>query len=699
MESKLPCLAAYLKHHDIDLSLFSFNWFMTIFIDCLPISAVIRLWDLFLLEGHKTLLRFSLSLVKLHEFSLMQHHDSVSIFNMFRTTARSFYDSNLIIKLAYTEFKPFPKRSELFRRHSEKLGDLRTEHAENERQWRERQQLPDSVDRDTWDIVPAEQSLYPLCKPSTCILHAAQHGQILWAVQSRPSTGVVLLRIDLGTEEKAEEGDEEEGTGKARVVDRSECVDSRITCCVHVTAGFILLGTANGYVITHHEVSLHKLNTTWVMDCVLGIVEYENQVLVHLTNGSLVRFEGVTESGLYSPSILDISTSPLRTSLLVEGVLRDTDTRDELWCSSGNTLYFVDLEGWAVTDKMSISSLTNTQIHRIVAYSPRIAFISVHTTISIWDVHKKVCLSSHDCSSVFLPPPSMKSMSKSMSYQGVKMSIHSLFYDSISSTFWVGTSHGHVLIYDVNNICPDTEESDGDASVTVLSNEPPFAAPPSISPSSSSSGVKPIVEPDMNVQFLEEEEEDSLAESNVDPLLLKHNSLDASLVLISEPQNSSDPSFSEDKKPGLGRSRKDTCHEYDVMEDQCDIIESPSELQLGSPVHMYHTFNRYPSQDDTLHESDKEGDYEVIVDQEQCTLLSLNTYQILSGDPIAHMSSLDLAPLNLFSGETVSEASTGLVTCGGGLDQEGAVVLWRRVRDSDKSKSRWQAEPVSLRDS
>ena len=677
---------------------------MTIFIDCLPISAVIRLWDLFLLEGHKTLLRFSLSLVKLHEFSLMQHHDSVSIFNMFRSTARSFYDSNLVIKLAYTEFKPFPKRSELFRRHSEKLGDLRTEHAENERQWRERQQLPESVDRDTWAIVPAEQSLYPLCKPSTCIQHAAQHDQTLWAVQSRPTAGVVLLRIDLGSEEEE---------GRASVVERSECVDSRITCCAHVTAGFILLGTANGYVITHHPTTLFKLNTTWVMDCVLGIVEHEKQVLVHLTNGSLVRFEGVTESGLYSPSILDISTSPLRTGLVVTSVPRGDGIRDEMWCSSGNALYFVDLISWSVSDKMSISSLTNTQIHRIVAYSPRIVFISVHTTISVWDISKKTCLSSHDCSSVFLPPPSMKSMSKSMSYQGVKMSIHSLFYDSNSSTFWVGTSHGHVLIYDVNNLPPESECSDGDASVTVLSSEPPFPTLPSTSPSSSSSGTKPLAEHDLSVQFLEDDV--SLVASQLD---FKHGGMDASLVLIAEPQNPCELSFPEEVKLGIPRLRKDTCQEYDVMEgevklgiprlrkdtcqeydvmeDHCDVIESPSDLNNSSPIHchMYHTFNRYPSQDETLHESDREGEFEVIADQDPCNLLSLNTYQILSGDPIAHMSSLDLAPLSLFSGDPLG--SPGVLTCGGGLDQEGAVVLWRRVRDSDKAKSRWQAEPVSL---
>ena len=126
---------------------------------------------------------------------------------------------------------------------------------------------------------------------------------------------------------------------------------------------------------------------------------------------------------------------------------------DELWCSSGNTVHFVDLTAWSGCGKMSISSHTSTQIHGIVAYSTNVIFISVHSTISIWEVKQQVCLSTHDCSSVFLPPPSPKSKN----YQGLRMSIHSLFYHKESGTFWVGTSHGHVLIYEVGKLPEESQ--------------------------------------------------------------------------------------------------------------------------------------------------------------------------------------------------------------------------------------------------
>eukprot|EP00116_Pleurobrachia_bachei_P003966 sb/3464228/ len=371
---------------------------------------------------------------------------------MFRCTARTFYDSRLILKLAFTEFKPFPKRGDLYKRHSDKLSELRTEHAENERQWRVRQQLHEhTIDGDTWDIVPP-QATEPE-PPTSCILYAAQCGNTLWAVQSATSASVVLLKIDLE---------------RCEVVCESEVIESKILCCVH-TAGYVLLGTSNGYVWSYHSDSLVKLWTTWVMDSVLGVVVYNSQILVHLTNGSLVRFEGISESGLYSPSILDVGTSPIRSACVVRGVEREapvdsstlpdpltlpTERCDELWCSNGSSLNFIDLEGWKTRDKMTVSvpSATPTsatsQIHTILPYSSTLVFVAINTTISVWDVRRKACLVAHDCSTIFLPPPSPKSKG----CQAIRMLIHTLYHHSDTETLWVGTSHGHLLIYELGKL-------------------------------------------------------------------------------------------------------------------------------------------------------------------------------------------------------------------------------------------------------
>lgn len=50
---KVPKVIAHMDALEMDISLFSFTWFITIFNDNIPISTVLRIWDVFLSEGSK----------------------------------------------------------------------------------------------------------------------------------------------------------------------------------------------------------------------------------------------------------------------------------------------------------------------------------------------------------------------------------------------------------------------------------------------------------------------------------------------------------------------------------------------------------------------------------------------------------------------------------------------------------------------
>ncbi|PRD18672.1 UNVERIFIED_CONTAM: tbc1d2b, partial [Trichonephila clavipes] len=53
MIDKLPRLHAHFEQNNVDLSLFTFNWFLTIFVDNVPVEIYLRIWDVFLYEGSK----------------------------------------------------------------------------------------------------------------------------------------------------------------------------------------------------------------------------------------------------------------------------------------------------------------------------------------------------------------------------------------------------------------------------------------------------------------------------------------------------------------------------------------------------------------------------------------------------------------------------------------------------------------------
>ena len=50
---KIPQLHYHFTTHKFDLALFTFNWFLTVFVDNIPVDTYLRIWDTFLYEGNK----------------------------------------------------------------------------------------------------------------------------------------------------------------------------------------------------------------------------------------------------------------------------------------------------------------------------------------------------------------------------------------------------------------------------------------------------------------------------------------------------------------------------------------------------------------------------------------------------------------------------------------------------------------------
>lgn len=56
LSDELPGLAALFAREGVDVGMFSTHWFNTVFAYCLPFSHLLRLWDVFMLEGQKVCL-------------------------------------------------------------------------------------------------------------------------------------------------------------------------------------------------------------------------------------------------------------------------------------------------------------------------------------------------------------------------------------------------------------------------------------------------------------------------------------------------------------------------------------------------------------------------------------------------------------------------------------------------------------------
>ncbi|XP_024359488.1 uncharacterized protein [Physcomitrium patens] len=115
----IPELADHLKAVDVEVSWFSGAWFLSIFVNVLPWESVLRVWDVLLYEGDRSMLfRTAMALLKTHADELIQR-DNEGVLSLLQSMGETAFDSNELIILACTEFRMID---------DEKLEKLRSKH-------------------------------------------------------------------------------------------------------------------------------------------------------------------------------------------------------------------------------------------------------------------------------------------------------------------------------------------------------------------------------------------------------------------------------------------------------------------------------------------------------------------------------------------------------------------------------------------
>lgn len=121
-----------MEQQGIELSLFS--WFLTVFVDNIPVNVYLRIWDVFLYEGNKVLFRFALAFLKMEEENILSLSDSAAINQLLRTLGERTIDVGLLCEIAFCQLNPFPYRtvkvkrqyySNLVRTELQKLEQIR----------------------------------------------------------------------------------------------------------------------------------------------------------------------------------------------------------------------------------------------------------------------------------------------------------------------------------------------------------------------------------------------------------------------------------------------------------------------------------------------------------------------------------------------------------------------------------------------
>ena len=96
----LPDIAEVLDQHNIDLSLISLHWFITIFSSALHIKILVRVWDLVFFHGSTVMFRVALAMLKISEPQILSATNSADIFNILSVLPSKVEDVDELLKVA-----------------------------------------------------------------------------------------------------------------------------------------------------------------------------------------------------------------------------------------------------------------------------------------------------------------------------------------------------------------------------------------------------------------------------------------------------------------------------------------------------------------------------------------------------------------------------------------------------------------------
>ncbi|CEJ04426.1 hypothetical protein RMCBS344292_18388 [Rhizopus microsporus] len=118
-------------------SLVTSHWFLTLFINILPIESVLRVWDCLFYDGQKVLFRVALGIFKLNENAILAVNDPLEVFQVIQNMPKRMIDCHRLIDSTYQQYaattrlndQEITDRRELFKkRRDERRRNIPVQH-------------------------------------------------------------------------------------------------------------------------------------------------------------------------------------------------------------------------------------------------------------------------------------------------------------------------------------------------------------------------------------------------------------------------------------------------------------------------------------------------------------------------------------------------------------------------------------------
>ncbi|WVW85860.1 hypothetical protein I302_107898 [Kwoniella bestiolae CBS 10118] len=122
----VPKLHDHLEELGVDLASVTFGWWLSLFTDCLPVETLFRVWDVTFVEGHDTLFRVAIAILKLNEVEICATESVSDLFSFISNMTSRLWNADKLIALQHS-YKPIIRHIDIVARCEKAVAQLQKE--------------------------------------------------------------------------------------------------------------------------------------------------------------------------------------------------------------------------------------------------------------------------------------------------------------------------------------------------------------------------------------------------------------------------------------------------------------------------------------------------------------------------------------------------------------------------------------------
>ncbi|WVQ99801.1 hypothetical protein IAU59_006943 [Kwoniella sp. CBS 9459] len=122
----VPKVHLHLENLGVDLASITFGWWLSLFTDCLPVETLFRVWDVFFVEGHDTLFRVAIAILKSNEAEICATESVSDLFAFISNMTSRLWNADKLIGLQHS-YKPIIRHIDLVARCEKAVFTLQAE--------------------------------------------------------------------------------------------------------------------------------------------------------------------------------------------------------------------------------------------------------------------------------------------------------------------------------------------------------------------------------------------------------------------------------------------------------------------------------------------------------------------------------------------------------------------------------------------